>query len=190
MSHRTLVQLEAGLPHVRSSPAQAGRLDAIVVRPDRDTRRDLASCHLDPVGGAEGDRWIAGHPSPPLPGMPPQDSQLTLMNSRAAELVAGSRDRWPLAGDQLYLDLDLSEDNLRAGDRLRIGSVVVLEVTPMPHNGCRKFAARYGPAALAFVNSPIGRHLHLRGIYARVVTGGLVRVGDPVRKESGPVPAA
>lgn len=113
-----------------------------------------------------------------------------MMNSRAAELVSGSRDRWPRAGDQLRLDLDLPEDNLRAGDRLRIGSVVVLEVAPMPHNGCRKFAARYGPAALAFVNSPIGKRLHLRGLSDRVVTGGLVRVGDPVRKESGTVTAA
>jgi MOSC domain-containing protein YiiM len=103
------------------------------------------------------------------------------MNSRAAQLVAGSRERWELAGDQLFVDLDLSEANLRAGDRLSVGSAV-LEVTRQPHNGCRKFSARFGPAALAFVNSPEGKQLHLRGIYARVIQSGEVRVGDRIDK--------
>jgi hypothetical protein len=184
MNPRTHEQLAAGLDHVRSSPRDEGRLAAIVVRPERDARRDLASCRVDPVHGLEGDRWIAGFPSPPLPGMPDQDGQVTLANSRAVDLVAGTRERWALAGDQLYLDFDLSEDNLRAGDRLRIGEAVVLEITARAHNGCRKFAARYGEAALAFVNSPLGRQLHLRGLYARVVVGGTLRVGDAVRKVS------
>jgi len=114
--------------------------------------------------------------------MPEQDSQVTLMNSRAVQVIAGHRERWALAGDQLYVDLHLGVDNLRAGDRLRIGPAV-LEVTAMAHNGCRKFAARYGNAALAFVNSPEGKQQHLRGIYARVVEPGVIQVGDLIQKE-------
>lgn len=179
--HRGADELRAGLGHVLQSPRDEGRLEAIVIRPTEDQRQVLDRCRLDAAFGAEGDRWVTKFPSPPLPGLPEQETQLTLMNARAADLVAGSRDRWALAGDQLFVDFDLSEDNLRAGDRLAIGSVV-LEVTPQPHNGCRRFSNRYGPAALVWVNSPEGRRLHLRGIYARVVQGGEVRVGDVIRK--------
>ena len=90
------------------------------------------------------------------------------MNARAAALVAGDRERWPLAGDQLYVDLDLSGENLPPGTRLAIGSAVV-EVTDEPHTGCKKFSARFGLDALEFVNSPEGRALNLRGINTRVV---------------------
>jgi MOSC domain-containing protein YiiM len=103
------------------------------------------------------------------------------MNARVIELVAQIRDRWQLAGDQLYLDLDLSSDNLPPGTQLALGSALI-EVTAKPHTGCAKFAARYGPEAMAFVNSPAGRQLHLRGICARVVRGGVIRTGDVVRK--------
>lgn len=181
MRHRTMDELRSGLPLVVASPKDGGRLDAIVVRPERDARRDLVSCRLDVSLGAMGDRWGAQFDSPPLPGMPVLDSQLTLMNSRAATLIAVERSRWELAGDQLYVDLDLSDGNLRAGDRLRVGAVV-LEVTAKAHLGCRKFAARFGEDALAFVNSTEGKRLHLRGIYAKVVTAGVVRCGDPIHK--------
>ena len=110
------------------------------------------------------------------PGM-----QLTLMNARAIAVIARERDRWPLAGDQLYVDLDLSPDNLPPGTRLALGSAVV-EVTDVPHTGCAKFTERFGTAAIRFVSSPDGRALRLRGMYARIVETGPVRAGDVVRK--------
>ena len=101
---------------------------------------------------------------------------------RLAELVAGGAERIPLAGDQLYLDLDVSVANLPAGSRLAIGDQAVIEVSATPHTGCSKFQARFGNDALRFVNSPVGRALRLRGLNARVVTPGTVRRGDTVRK--------
>jgi MOSC domain-containing protein YiiM len=107
--------------------------------------------------------------------------QLNIINSRVAALVAQDKERWQLAGDQLYLDMDLSEANLPAGTRLSLGSAVI-EVTPPPHLGCQKFVARFGREAMKFVNSPIGKELHLRGVNARVIQGGIIRVGDVARK--------
>jgi MOSC domain-containing protein YiiM len=101
------------------------------------------------------------------------------MNSRVIALLAGDKERWPLAGDQLYVDLDLSVDNLPPGTRLNFGSAVV-EVSDRPHTGCKKFAARFGLDALQFVNSPQGKQLRLRGLHARVVQPGVIRVGDIV----------
>lgn len=173
-------ELQAGLPHIQNSPRDKGTLEAIVARPQRDARDDLGAGRLDPVVGLAGDRWVAGFPSPPLPGMPEQQAQVTVMNARAVALLAGSRDRWPLAGDQLYVDLDLSDHNLRVGDQLAVGPTAILEITAEPHLGCRKFATRYGEAALAWVNSPEGRLWHLRGINARVLVPGDFRVGDPI----------
>ena len=113
--------------------------------------------------------------------------QLTVMNSRAALLVAGDPDRRMLAGDQIYVDLDLSPANLPPGTRLALGSAVI-EVTDQPHLGCAKFAARFGTDALRFVNSRVGRQLRLRGLNARVIVTGTVRSGDAVRKLAGREP--
>jgi hypothetical protein len=179
--HRSDPELRAGLEFIRSSPQDGGRLVAIVVRPETNAREELPSCHLAPGHGACGDRWVRRFPAPPLPGMPEQDSEITLMNSRVAALVAGTRDRWALAGDQLFVDFDLAADNLPPGQRLRIGSAV-LEIVALPHKGCRKFAARFGEAALAFVNAPAGLRLHLRGVYARILHPGQVHVGDRIDK--------
>jgi MOSC domain-containing protein YiiM len=107
--------------------------------------------------------------------------QLTVMSTRAVELVAGDRERWPLAGDQLYVDLDLSGANLPPGTQLEIGDAMI-EVSTQPHTGCDKFVSRFGLEAMKFVNSPLGRSLNLRGINARVVRPGRIRAGDEVRK--------
>jgi hypothetical protein len=136
---------------------------------------------LDLELGLVGDVWLArGSRSRPDGAANPL-AQLTLMNARTAELVTGSRERWPLAGDQLYVDLDLSIENLPAGTRLAVGEAVV-EITEEPHTGCAKFSARFGSDALKFVNKPPGRELRLRGVNARVVTPGAVRAGDAISK--------
>lgn len=181
MFHRTRDQLEAGLDRVRQSPADAGTLEQIVRRPAVDEREQLEEAQLDTSVGLVGDTW-PDRPSSKLAYRAPHpDMQLTLMNARAAALVAGSPDRWQLAGDQLYVDFDLSRTNLPPGTRLAVGGAVV-EVTGEPHTGCKKFAGRFGIDAVRFVNSPAGLELQLRGINAKVVTSGTVRVGDAVRK--------
>jgi MOSC domain-containing protein YiiM len=172
--HSTADELHAGLEHIRSSPADRGTLELIVRRPAEDLREVLDQAELDLEVGLVGDRWHLG-------SSPTNDSQLTLMNARLAQLVARSRERWPLAGDQLYVDLDLSVENLPAGTRLAVGAAVV-ELTEIPHTGCAKFSARFGTDALKFVNKDLGRELRLRGANARVVTPGTVRVGDGVSK--------
>jgi MOSC domain-containing protein YiiM len=174
--HLTSVELEAGLDEVRRSPRDRGTLALIVRRPRVDERETLAFAELDEHQGLVGDRW--------LPRGEDYDRQLTLMNIRAAELVATGRERAPLAGDQLYVDFDLSEDNAPPGTRLAIGAAVV-EITAPPHTGCGKFTSRFGRAAMEFVNSPLGKHLHLRGVNARVVQGGVIRAGDEVARIGG-----
>jgi hypothetical protein len=141
----------------------------------------LEEGRLDLVEGLVGDNWrTRGELATPR-RIPNPDTQLTLMNARAAQLIAGSRERWPLAGDQLYVDLDLSPANLPAGTRLAIGSALV-EVTAEPHTGCKQFVGHFGMEAMLFVNSPEGKALCLRGINTRVVRAGAVRVGDRVAK--------
>jgi MOSC domain-containing protein YiiM len=148
-----------------------------------DVREMLEEATLDADGGLVGDNW---HVKPSLKtGAPNPEAQLTVMNARVTALVAGEeRERWALAGDQLYVDLDLSYRNLPPGTRLRIGDEAVIEVTEEPHRGCGKFSARFGVDALKFVNGPAGRELNMRGINTRIVTGGVVRTGDPVVKVS------
>ncbi|HET9509130.1 MAG TPA: MOSC domain-containing protein [Gaiellaceae bacterium] len=176
--HPTTAELEAGLEHVRGAPADVGRVELVLRRPTEGEREILEAAELTPEDGVVGDRWSRGRRHRP----PNPETQLTLMSARAAELVsAGQRQRWALAGDQLYVDLDLSEANLPTGTRLAVGSAVV-ELTPPPHTGCKKFVQRFGLDAMRFVNSPEGRSLRLRGANARVVERGLVRPGDEIRK--------
>jgi MOSC domain-containing protein len=172
--HRTLDELRAGLDDVRAAPKDGGRLELIVARPQVDERVELAIAELDVDRGLVADRWSRG--SKPNP-----KSQVTVMNVRATRLAAGDRSRWALAGDQLYVDLDLSAGNVPPGTRLAIGSAVI-EVSAQPHLGCEKFAARFGMDARVFFNAAEGTALNLRGLNTRVVHGGTIRVGDPVRK--------
>jgi MOSC domain-containing protein YiiM len=165
--------LDKGLDEIRRSPRE-GTVELIVRRPSEGERELLDEAQLDPVQGVVGDRWYAG-------GRGERERQVTLMNARAAALIAQEREHWPLAGDQLYVDLDLSEDHLPPGTRLEIGSAVV-EVTAEDHLGCGKFTRRFGVDAMKFVNSDVGRELNLRGINAKIVTAGVVRTGDVIRR--------
>lgn len=180
--HRSAVELEQGLADVLQSPADVGRLESIVVRPATNERRTLQTTTLTPEGGVAGDRWstdsyyrIGGGQSDPR-------CQVSLMNSRFLRQIAASEEAICLAGDNLIVDLDLSESNLPAGSRLAVGSTAVLEITDLPHTGCSKLAARYGQEARDFMNNSRGKSLHLRGRYARVVTSGTISQGDTVRK--------
>lgn len=181
VQHLTSVDLHAGLDRIRQAPSDEGVLELIVRRPAVGQREVLDEGELDPVEGLVGDTWRLRGSSRTPDGSPHPDMQLNIMNARAVDLVARARSRWALAGDQLYVDLDLSGRNLPPGTRLAIGAAIV-EVTPQPHTGCGKFVRRFGVDAMKFVNSPIGRELNLRGINARVVRGGRIRVGEVVRK--------
>ena len=181
MDHVDRDTLEAGLAHVREAPKDEGTLELIARRPAEEQRETLDEAVLDPSEGLVGDNWRARGSRATEDGSAHPDMQLTLMGARAAALVARTRERWPLAGDQLYVDLDLSESNLPPGTRLEIGSAVV-ELTAVPHTGCGKFTRRFGVDASKVVNSPAGRELSLRGRNARVVDGGTIRTGDSVRR--------
>jgi hypothetical protein len=174
-------ELEAGLDHIRQSPADEGRLELIVRRPQIDARELLEEGHLDLHDGLVGDTWRSRGSSRTADGSAHPDMQLNIMNARVIALVAQDKARWQLAGDQLFIDMDLSADNLPPGTRLALGSAVI-EVTAQPHNGCKKFVARFGLDAMKFVNSPVGKQLHLRGINAKVVQPGTIRVGESAKK--------
>jgi hypothetical protein len=179
--HLTRKELEAGLDDIRSAPTDAGVLELIVRRPAIEAREVLDVGELHPVDGLVGDTWSIRGSSRTSDGRRHPDMQINIMGVRAVALVAQSRDRWPLAGDQLYIDMDLSGRNLPAGTRLALGSAVI-EITAEPHTGCAKFVSRFGLDAMKFVNSPTGRELNLRGVNARVVQAGTIRVGDVARK--------
>ncbi len=177
MGHLDLPTLQAGLADVRQSPLDGGRIELVVKRPADDQREVLAQAELSTDTGLVGDKWKTVYKGTG----PNPEAQLTLMNARAAALVAGGAEHGGLAGDQLYVDLDLSCENLPPGTRLTIGSAVI-EVTAVPHTGCGKFVRRFGVDAMKFVNSAEGRKLNLRGINAKVIVGGIVRPGDTITK--------
>jgi len=179
--HLTKEELHAGLDEIRQAPSDEGKLLLIVRRPRIEQRECLDEAELDVNEGLVGDSWKWRGSSRTPDGSAHRDMQINVINARVAALVAQDKERWQLAGDQLYLDMDLSAQNLPAGTRLAIGSAVI-EVTPPPHTGCKKFVARFGLDAMKFVNSPLGLELHLRGINAKVIKSGTVRLGDTARK--------
>lgn len=185
MGHRTTAQLEAWAEEFTSAPTTSGTLELVLRRPQPGEREILDAAELTVADGVVGDGWRHRGSRRTPDGTAHPDMALTVMNARFARFIAVDPSRMALAGDQLYIDLDLSEANLPAGTRLAIGSAVV-EVTDQPHTGCPKFKERFGPDALRFVNSPIGKELRLRGLNARVVVEGIVHPGDVVTKV--PVP--
>ncbi|MDH3626260.1 MAG: MOSC domain-containing protein [Acidobacteriota bacterium] len=180
--HLSLSELEAALPSIRQSPADEGSLRQIACRPTTGERRSLEEAELDVAQGLVGDNWQSRGSRHTDNGSSHPDMQLTLMNARVIQKIAGSVERWALAGDQLFVEFDLSRANLPPGSCLAIGNSVI-EITPSPHTGCRKFVDRFGLDAMKFVSSSIGRELNLRGVNARVVVPGAIRVGDIVRRQ-------
>jgi len=184
LTHLTRDELEQGLETIRQAPRIQGVLEMIVRRPQVGAREILLEGELHPDDGLVGDSWKLRRSRTP-DGLPNPETQLNIMNSRAAALVAREKERWALAGDQLFVDFDLSGANVPPGTRIAIGSAVI-EVSEAPHTGCGKFLSRFGVDAQKFVNSPVGRELGLRGINARVLQAGRIRVGDVVRKADTP----
>jgi MOSC domain-containing protein YiiM len=171
-------RFDSALDGVQAAPADDGRVELIVRRPTEGERELLDVAELDLGRGLVGDRWAARDvASNPVY----LDAQLTMISTRLLAAIEPDRARWPQAGDQLYVDLDLSVDNLPAGSRLAVGSAVI-EISETPHTGCAKFGARFGSEALRWINGPPGRANRLRGLNARIVTAGAVHVGDAVRK--------
>ena len=180
VQHLTVDELEAGLAEILRSPADEGTVELIVRRPAEGERDVLEEAQLDVAEGLVGDMWRRRGSKRTADGSAHPDMQLTLMNARVVDLVAGDRERWALAGDQIYVDFDISVQNLPPGTRLALGTAVI-EVTAEPHTGCAKFAARFGGAAHRFVNVKTHRHLRLRGVNAKVVQPGTFATGDTIR---------
>jgi hypothetical protein len=181
VKHLSLDELEAGLEAVRQAPKDERQLELIVRRPEVDKREVLQEAVLDLSEGLVGDNWKTRGSRRTMDGSAHPDMQLNVMNARVIALLAQDMERWQLAGDQLYIDLDLSVENLPPGTRLALGTAVI-EVTSQPHTRCDKFLSRFGVDALKFVNSETGKALRLRGLNAKVVQAGAIRVGDVVRK--------
>lgn len=181
VKHLTMQELEAALDHLRQAPKDDGVVQLIVCRPSVDQREILDEAELDVEKGLIGDDWLVRGSKKTADGSAHPEMQINIMNSRVTALVAQDKNRWPLAGDQLYIDMDLSKENLPAGSQIEVGTAV-LEVSPLPHTGCVKFVSRFGIEAMQFVNSPTGKELCLRGINAKVIRGGTIKVGQRARK--------
>ncbi|MEO5860527.1 MAG: MOSC domain-containing protein [Pyrinomonadaceae bacterium] len=177
--HLTTDEIEAKIADVLASPKENGTLEMIVRRPAENKREVVERGFLSRESGLVGDNWLIRGSSRNDNGLGHPEMQLNVMNWRFAKLIAGSRERVQLAGDQLFVDLDLSPENLPPGTRLSIGEAVI-EITAIPHLGCKKFVERFGIDAMKFANSEFGRSHNLRGVNAKVVTAGDVAIGNIV----------
>jgi hypothetical protein len=173
--------LEPHTAHVRAAPRDEAVIELIVIRPGTDQREVVTSARLTPEDGLVGDHWLARGSRKTPDGTADLEAQLTLMSTRVLAAIEPDPARWPIAGDQLYLDMDLSESNLPPGTRLAVGEAEV-EVTALPHTGCAKFASRFGHDALRWISTHEGRSLRMRGVYVKVLRAGAVRTGDAVHR--------
>lgn len=177
----TLEEIEAEIAAIGASPQDNGTVELIVRRPERLQREILESAEFDLVEGLIGDNWRTRGSSSMPDGSANPGAQVAIMNSRTIQVLAQDLDRRALAGDQLFVDLDLSVENLPPGQRLAIGTVI-LEISDVPHNGCGKFTERFGSGATRFVNSREGRANRRRGVNAKVVQAGTIKTGDLIKK--------
>ncbi len=183
INHLNMYQLESGLNHILDAPKDNGIVEMIVSRPEIEAREILKIAKLDLEFGLVGDNWNARGSSSTPNNSSDIEAQITIMNSRVISLMTTSSNQWQIAGDQLYIDMDLSRNNLIPGNQIKIGTAV-LEVSKKPHTGCKKFSNRFGLDALKFASSPLGRELALRGINTRIVQSGIVQTGDVVKKHN------
>ena len=181
VNHLDTDGLEAGIDYILDTPDDKGLVRMIVSRPETGIRKILKSASLDTIEGLIGDNWKDRGSSSTSDKSADPETQITIMNSRVIELIAHSSDRWKLAGDQLFIEIDISRNNLPPGSKLKVGSAII-EVSGKPHTGCQKFSQRFGLDALKFVSTPMARELCFRGINARVMKSGIVTVGDIVNK--------
>jgi MOSC domain-containing protein YiiM len=170
--------LDARLPELRKLGSEEGTLELIVVRPTEGERELPSTAELTIEDGLVGDRWV---PRFDANGNVQRGTQLTIASTHLLALIA-ERERWPLSGDNLLVDIGLDQESLPAGSRLAIGDTVVVQISKEPHTGCAKFSARFGSDALRFINSPEGRELRLRGLNAHVIVPGTISTGDTVRR--------
>lgn len=174
-------QLSSMLDQVLSGPKDNGTLDLIVMRPETERRVVPASITVRKAEGVPGDHWITGSGYALDDGTGDPDAQICIMMSRCIRAIAGDKEFWPPAGDNFFIDMDLTPENMPPGTRFAIGSAEFV-VTKLKHNGCQSFIDRYGRDACLFVNTGVGKKLRLRGIYARVTKEGTVSTGDRVWK--------
>jgi hypothetical protein len=179
--HLSRAELQAALPQILDAPKDEGVIDGIIIRPAIEQRQELQSCSMSLEGGMKDDHWALGCWKSTDDGAPHPDVQICMMMSSCIGLIAQERDNWAVAGDNLFIDMDLTPGNMPPGTRISMGSVI-LEISDTPHNGCAKFIKRYGKDACVFVNTGDGDKYRLRGIYGRVVQDGTVSVGDKVTK--------
>ncbi|HCR72356.1 MAG TPA: MOSC domain-containing protein [Anaerolineae bacterium] len=174
-------ELEVGLDEIKASPKDNGVLEMIVRRPETETREIINSAEINLETGLEGDNWKARGSSAMPDGSADPEAQITLMNTRVIQLLSGDKENWQWAGDQLFVDMDLGIENLPPHSRIQVGSAI-LEISAKPHTGCKKFSGRFGVEALAFISTPLGKALRMRGVNAKVIQAGEIKVGDAVKK--------
>lgn len=180
-THLSIQQLTDGLPDIQASPKDEGRLEMIVRRPGAEEREVIEQGRLNLTNGLGGDNWLSRGSASTPDGSADPEAQITIMNARVIQLLTRYQEHWQWAGDQFFVDLDLSVENLPSGTQLAIGSTVV-EVSAKPHNGCKKISERFGVDALKFISAPENKHMRMHGINARVVQEGEFKTGDKVRK--------